>query len=169
MATIADDIVKAVMTLHGGPPPLLHLAEAASQTFVKGEFVYIGADGYVYEIGGDTPAVIYGVAAQNGHNAATDGLYDVAVHLASPEVLFEGNVKEAALADHTFAQTDLGTTMAIQRDTTNSKTFLNSAVVAGANVRVFTHRRARGSAIGDTNARVLFNFLPNTVQFQGTS
>jgi len=41
--------------------------------------------------------------------------------------------------------------------------------VKNANSRVFVHKVSVGSAIGDTNARVLFNFLPNFVQNLGTS
>jgi hypothetical protein len=59
--------------------------------------------------------------------------------------------------------------MAIQADTPNSKVYLNASTIAGANIRVFTHKQARGTSIGDTNGQVLFNFKPNWIQFLGTS
>jgi hypothetical protein len=172
MATIAKDIVLAVMTLHDGPPPLLHVLEANSQTFVKGEFCFRSA-GYLTEIAGDTPAQIYGVAAgpaSNDATAQTDNDVEVPCFLADPTTLFEINMLETGLADHVLVASDIGTAMAIQRDTANNKVHLNATIKGGgASVRMFVHRVARGSELGDTNARVLASFLPNFVQQLGTS
>lgn len=171
MATQLKEIIRAVMTLHDGPPPILNVPEGNSQTFVKGEIVDF-AFGYVKEISSDTPSAIYGVAAASGSNdstAETDNDVEVPVELAMPDTLFEANMLETGLANHVLAASDLGVTMGIQRDTTNSKVFLNASVKAGSGVRVFVHRVARDSAIGDTNARVLFSFLPNFIRQLGTS
>jgi hypothetical protein len=173
MATISEQAVRAVMTLTGGPPPRLSLKEADSQTFKKGELVEINSSGFVAEItasGAMTYSVAYGIAAEDGHNSATaqtDGT-EVSVFLITPEVLFEGNVKTNG-SNHTLAQTDLGQCVGLYHDTGDSKVYLDVNVTAGANVRVFTHRPARGTELGDTNGRVLFNFLPNWIQFLGTS
>jgi hypothetical protein len=169
MATIPDNICLAVMTLHGGPPPILYVPEAALETFVKGEYVYINGAGYAAEITGDTPPVIYGVAAEPAHNSTPAGTNNVAIFLARPDVLFELNMKQSGLADHVSVAGDFGHPMAIQRDTTNSKIFLNASTQAGANVRMFVHTIGRGSVVGDTNARVWASFLPNNVQFLATS
>jgi hypothetical protein len=107
--------------------------------------------------------------ASNDAAAQTDNDVECPVFLAQPDVLFEINMLEGSLVDHVLVASDIGTAMAIQRDTTNSKVYLNSATKAGANVRMFVHRVARGSALGDTNARVLASFLPNWVQQLGTS
>lgn len=167
MATIAKQPIEAAVQGHGSNPFTLTLKEGASQTFVKGELVFINGDGYVEEIGSNSPGTIYGVAAGDAHNNATAGTYEVPVELALVEQLFRANVLEDNLADHVLAQTDLGTDMAIQRDTTNSKTYLNTDLTDG--VRVFTHKQARGTSIGDTNGQVLFNFKPNWIQMMGTS
>lgn len=167
MATIAKQEIQAAVQMHGANPFTMTLPEAASQTFVKGELV-VDVAGYVTEIASDTPGSILGVAAGDAHNT-TAGAASVPVELAAPQQLFRGNVLETALADHVLDATDLGTDMAIQRDTTNSKVYLNATTKAGANIRVFTLQRARGTAIGDTNGQVLFVFKPNWVQFLGTS
>lgn len=167
MATIANEAIKAVTQLTGESPATIACAEGASQTFVGGELVFRNG-GYLEEIGGDTPALIYGVAAGDAHNS-TAGAYDVPVYLAHDLQLFAGNVKETGLANHVLVAADIGVVMAIQRDTTNSMTFLNASTKAGTGVRVFVHKLARGSAIGDTNARVLFSFLGNWSQGASTS
>ena len=167
MATIAKQEIEAAVQIHGSNPFTLTLKEGASQSFVKGELVVI-TGGYVVEIASDTPSAIYGVAAGPAHNT-TAGAAEVPVELATPEQLFRANVLQSSLADHVLAQTDLGTDMAIQRDTSLSKTFLNASTTAGANIRVFTHKQARGTSIGDTNGQVLFNFKPNWIQMLGTS
>jgi len=174
MATIAEKELRAVMTLTGGPPPQLTLKEAASQTFVKGELVYISG-GYVTEIGSSgavavaTDPVIYGVAAQDAHNDDSNGDSDVSVFLITPQTLFEANYK-ASGSNKVVAQTDLGTVAGLYRDTGDSKVYVDSgAKTPGTNVLVFVHRLAKDSAIGDTNARVLFTFFQNNIQFAGTS
>jgi hypothetical protein len=168
MATITKDILQAVVQLTGDSPPTISGLEAASQTFVAGEIVFWNA-GYITEIAGDTPTAIYGVAAEPAHNDATAGTHLVSVYLALETQLFAGNVLSTSLADRTLLQTDIGRVMGIQRDTTNSMTYLNATIVGGASGRVFTHKVARGTAIGDTNGRVLFNFLPGFTQHAATS
>ena len=171
MSTIADNIVLARMTFTEGEPPIFYCPEANSQSFVKGELVFMSF-GYLTEIGGDTPEQIYGVAAAAGANSATaqtDGVM-TPVFLALPTTVFEANMKQGSLANHTSVASDFGTTMAIQRDTSNSKTFLNASTKnGGASVRVFVHGPGSGSVVGDVNPRALFTFLPNWVQFLGTS
>lgn len=170
MATIPEAICRAVQTKDGSAPAILHQPEAATQTFVKGEVVFMSA-GYLNEIASNTPALIYGVAADDGSNSASGGTSsapECPVFLADDDTLFEANVKQSG-SDHVLAATDLGVPMGIYRDTGDSKIYLDADVKAGTGVRVFTHRVARGTAIGDTNGRVLFNFLPNWVQFLGTS
>jgi len=168
MATIAKQEIEAAVQVHGSNPFTLTLKEAASQIFVKGELVFLSTAGYVTKIASNTPGEIYGVAMGPAHNG-TAGQYEVPVCLATPEQLFRGNVLQSNLTDHTLAQTDLGSDMAIQADTPNSKVYLNASTIAGADIRVFTHKQARGTSIGDTNGQVLFNFKPNWIQFLGTS
>lgn len=166
--TVAKQEIQAVVQMHGANPFTLTLKEAASQTFVKGELVEIVA-GYVKEIASATTATIYGVAAEDAHNGASDGLYSVSVELAAPQQLFAANVLTTGLTDRVLLQTDLGCDMAIQLDTVNSKVYLDASTKGGANIRVRTHKQARGTDVGDTNGRALFTFKPNWVQFLGTS
>jgi len=172
MATISKQVVLAAMSLTDSPPPILHCLEANSQTFVKGEPVFRSA-GYLTEIASDTPAQIYGVAAGPASNdaaAQTNNTLECPVFLAQPDVLFEINMLETGGADHVLVASDIGVAMAIQRVTADSKFYLNASIkTGGTSVRMFVHRIARGSALGDTNARVLASFLPNFVQQLGTS
>jgi hypothetical protein len=171
MATIAYNICLARMTFTEGEPPIFYCPEGNSQSFLKGEPVF-NSFGYLIEIAGDTPGQIYGIAAQAGANSATaqtDGVM-CPVFLALPTAVFEATMKESALADHVSVASDFGTVMAIQRDTTNSKLALNASTKnGGTSVRVYVHGPGSGSVVGDTNPRALFTFLPNWVQFLGTS
>lgn len=172
MATIAKDIIFARMALDGGPPPLLYVPEAASVAVAKGGLVQFNAAGYVTEITGDTPSRIYGVAAEAGHNSTPAGTNDLAVFLVKDDVIFEANMLQTALADRVSVAGDIGTVMAIQRDSVApNRWYLNASTKAGANIRVFVHRLSTNytQVIGDTNVRVWFTFLPNWVEFAGTS
>jgi hypothetical protein len=168
MAVISDDIVYERQSHHGGTPTPRTYPEAATQTFVKGEIGFMSA-GYLKEIAGDTPEAIIGVIAQAAHNDATAGTSSCSVFLASEGIVFEANVKASGLANYVGLNSDVGRVMGIQRDTANSKVFLNASVVGGANARVFVHGYARGSAAGDTNPRMLFEFLPTYIQNRATS
>ena len=168
MATITQQPIKLVRQSHGSSPKTFDLPEAASQTFVDGEIVE-QTNGYVREISSDTPGVILGVAASDASNDSSDGDSRMSVQLADPDNVFEANVLTTSNADHVLVAADLGTTMGIQRDTTNSRVHLNAAVKGGANARVWVWDVAPGSAVGDTNARVLFSFLDRYAQFSSTS
>lgn len=162
MATINKAAMKWVLNFAGTSPDTLELAEGASQSFVKGEFVYMLA-GYVTEIGSNTPALIYGMAAADGSNT-TAGAAQVPVYIAHEPLLFEGNVLDTGAADYVLTQADLGTPMAIQRDTSANITYLDASIKAGTSCRVFVHKVATGSAVGDTNARVQFSIIPKYSQ-----
>src|SRR5438067_1753625 len=120
MATVADDIFLDVQKRGGGTPDVISFAEAATQTFKKGWVVYL-VNGLVTDVASDTPALILGVAAEDAHNDTTAATHTIGVYLASDTNVFAGNCKQTSLADHTLAQSDIGTQMAIQRDTTNNR------------------------------------------------
>lgn len=166
--TVADAVMLCVKTTHGGPPTTITVKEAASQTFVKGELIVISVPGYATEIATDTPAAVYGVAEEDAHNDASAGLHSIAVALAISSNLFAANAKGSALAAHVLVDADIGRYIGIQRDTTNSKVFLN-ADVQGANARAFTYEVAQDTDVGDTNGRLVFSWHPNFVQSAGTS
>jgi hypothetical protein len=166
--TVADAIALCVKTTSGGPPATITVPEAALQTFVKGELVFLSVPGFATEIASDTPAVIYGLAEEDAHNDAVAGTHSVAVAIAVTSNLFAANAKEAALANHVLVQQDIGRFIGIQRDTTNNKVFLNTAV-QGANARAFTYEVAQDTEVGDTNGRLVFSIHPNFAQMLGTS
>lgn len=170
MATVTKSAMTQVRSLVGGTPSPLTFGEAASQTYVKGEIVFLSA-GYATEIAGDTPSQILGLAGQNANNDASAGTHDTSVFLAHPSTVFEANLLASGLADYVLTAADVGKYVGIQRDTSNSKVFLNvTPPNGGANVRAcIVGIDTRTSAVGDTNARVQFVFLNNFVQLNATS
>src|SRR5688500_4286365 len=107
MATITKDIIMWRGSDAGGTPAPRTFAEAATQTFVKGELVYL-ASGYLTEIGND-PALILGVAGQDGHNSASANLTASSVFMATEDSVFEANLCGATGADYVMLATDIGT------------------------------------------------------------
>jgi hypothetical protein len=173
VAVIPYDIVKARMTLTEGEPPIFYVPEGNSQTFKKGELVTM-ASGYAIKV--TTPAaaavgLIYGVAAADASNnagAQAAGVM-VPVFLAVPSTMFEANMKTTALADYVSTAADVGTPMALQYDgAPNNRIALNAASKTLATfARVFVHGFGADSKVGDTNARMLFTFIPSATLVQG--
>lgn len=170
MATVTKDIIRQAQSTVGGTPAPYSFNEAATQTFVKGEVLFLSG-GYATEIASDTPAVILGVAGQPAHNDAVAGTHVVSVFLAEATNIYVANLLATGLADYVITAADIGKYVGIQRDTANSKVYLNvTPPNGGANVRAVILRiDDRTSAFGDTNARVLFKFLPNNYQLGATS
>lgn len=169
MSTIANAIMEQVASHYGAVPTPRTYPEGASQTFVEGEVVVMQS-GYLIEIASDTPGALIGVAAEDAHNDSTAGTHSVSVLLASEGTLFSANMKTTGLANYVSLAADQGRVMGIQRDTTNSMVFLNAATVGGSGAYVFVHGvDTSDSAIGDTNARMIFEWLAARVQFRSTS
>lgn len=166
MATITKAALEQVSSSYGGSNAPRTYREGASQTFVKGEIVF-AKEGYIEEIAGDTPGAILGIANQDAGNT-TAGARNVSVTLAAEGIIFAGNLLTAG-SDYVITNRDLCRVAGITRVTADSKVYLNAAVTGGASARVWIHGLARGSAIGDTNARVLFEFLPTYIQHRATS
>lgn len=164
MTTFADLPIQPVFSPQGINPAIVQVQEGAGQTFKAGTLLVYSA-GQVSEIASDTPAQIYCVAAADA--TGVQGTL-IPVYLIREDVWFEMTMKQAALANHTFALADIGVPMAIQRDTPNKKTFLNASVTGGAGVRVFVHMpspKFATTAVGDINIRALVSFLPGNSQF----
>jgi hypothetical protein len=93
-------------TLSGHSIPRESFPEAASQTFKKGDLVYLNG-GYLTACGAD-PTLIMGVATSDGHNTAA-GADSTVVELAHPNTLFIGNLDtQASEGAGTTAATDRG-------------------------------------------------------------
>jgi len=100
-------ISSAVGTLTGHAHPVLNFPEAADQTFIAGDFVYLVA-GHATICGAD-PALIMGMALEPAHNT-TAGLYTIGVALALEITLFGLCVYHATAASALLALADLGVT-----------------------------------------------------------
>lgn len=159
MATVTKDKIYCTNQLSGGSPTPWTFKEAATQTFVKGEVVFISG-AFVTELASDAPAAILGVAAQDAHNDAVAGTHDVSVFMAQAETVFTGNMVTTALADYVLLAADQARQAALIRDTVNNKVHLNAAITtqAGGGRVYVIGVDGKTSAVGDTNARVKFVF-----------
>jgi hypothetical protein len=92
--------------LSGGAAPVLAYPEAASQTFVKGDLVFISS-GYLTICGSD-PTAILGIALDDAHNT-TAGLYQINVSLITPWTLVTMSVGHATAGNDKIEAADMGT------------------------------------------------------------
>lgn len=83
----------------------MQLAEAASQSWVAGNLVYIDTSGYLAECGTD-PASIHGVAAESAKNG-TQGQYKSSFFVITPGSVW------VAKSNTTTAQTHVGGTYGV--------------------------------------------------------
>ncbi len=165
MATAPNQIIIPVATISGNNPLELVFKEASSQSFKRGEFVYLDTTGRVAEITSTTPALILGVAAQDATGTAGT---DIAVWVANNDTIFEGNLCGASGADKATAQTDVGQRYGIYRDTTNNRSMVDGSVV-GANSRLTIIKHSGKDTVGDTNGRLWFQVAPKFQQLGTTS
>lgn len=167
---VSDDICIFVQSQANAPEFTVAFAEAATQTFDTGATtVFVNGSGLLQDTASDTPSTIMGVPAEDAHNDAVAATSLCTVNMANATNIFAANCKGTTLTDHVLTQSDIGKPMGIQRDTVNGRLFLNSSVISGSGVRVFTLGVGQNTDIGDTNGRVLFVFLPNWAQSLGTS
>lgn len=167
--TVPLQIIRAVMTKHGGPPFSLQQLEATGQTFAVGAIVAFDAGGNMVEVTTDTAA--YGVAHGTDifpPNTRTLNTAD-SVWLGDPSTIFCANlvngINENVPGDHVLAQTDLGTVWGFVFNTADKQVYLD-VNSSSTTLLAFVHAPAGGEQgeIGDTNARVLFTFLPQSLQ-----
>lgn len=171
MATVNKQRVACKETLHGGPPVQKSYPEAATQTFKKGEAVYLDGSGNVaeYTAGVDDGTQRFlGFAAEDGHNDTTAATHDCSVWVASVASgnVFEANVTTTGGADQTTAKTQVGTLYPMYQDTTNSIVMVDIADTGGQGdwLRVLEIV----GTVGDTNGRVKFTVVPAACQVLGT-
>ena len=152
--------VLVAFTISGNTPLTRSYKEAASQTFKKGEAVYIDGSGYVAEytasIDDGTQRMI-GFAAEDAHNG-TAGQYECLVNLACDDTVFSGNIYHGTVGSAVTAQTDLTTLLPLKElpsqgtgmvaiDKENTSGQLDMARILDFD---------KNHAIGDTYGRVLF-------------
>lgn len=156
MATISKKELEVAMTLSGSPGPILHFPEAASQSFKRGELVYL-ASGKV-TICSANPTDILGIA-QADASGTTDT--DVAVAIATDDVVFSGNVS----GTNVTAVTNVGESYPIAA--ASNKWHVDNSTFA--NARVLVIGLDGRDTVGDTAGRVLFIVMSKYRQLDTTS
>lgn len=118
MSTTRDLVPLApIRTISGASFLVMSFPEAASQTFKKGEAVYIDGAGQIAEYTSaidDGTQRFLGFAAADGSNGAA-GANEVLVHVATDDVIFEANIYHGTLGSAVTAQTDLGTLLPMKQ------------------------------------------------------
>ena len=169
MATINKTAVIVAGSLHGGPPLSLAYPEAASQTFKKGEAVYLDGSGNVAEYTAaidDGTQRMLGFAAADGSNDTTAATRNVLVDLGFGNI-FEGNVTSNG-GDQTTAKTQVGTLYPLYQDTGGSRVAIDIADTVGQGDWCRILALSPKDVVADTNGRVLFTLVPAALQVSGT-
>lgn len=168
MATIGKKGIGVSKTLLStfSPAPL-SFKEAASQTFKSGGLLQAD-NGYLSAIAASDPpaGLIFGIAAEPGHDAAANGDKDVLFYLAHPDIVFVGNITNAG-SDVVLAQTHTGMAYGLYYDSANKYYYVDVGDEANKRVRILDV--APGSKVGDTNARVQFVFCSSSDRVYSTS
>lgn len=140
--------LQVAYTLSGGPAPVVSLLEATSQTFKKGELVYL-ASGYVTVCSTD-PSLIIGIANEDAHNI-TAGTQRVSVTLLNG-VVFKANVYHATAASAVTAQTQVGSSYGVVA--VSNKWFVDISEESSKRVTIMD--LVQEDTVGDTYGRVYF-------------
>ena len=168
MATITLKPTVCVGTRSGNSPAMKTYPVAASQTFVKGEAVYLNSDGRVAEFTtaiDDATQKCLGIAAQDAPTTTGD---PVAVYLADPDNLFESNVRSGASAG-TSAIADVGKAFPLVEDATANQVYVDQGNTGSQGDLANIVALSKKDAIGDTNGRVIWHFTDHLSQVAGVS
>lgn len=155
MATIAIQEAEVVKTFHGGPPIVVNFPEAATQTFKRGDFVFLVA-GKVTICGTD-PTSILGLAL---HDASGVTDRNVQVILSTADTVFSLNVIT------TTAQANLGLSFKITRVGTKWQLDTTSF---GALARLLIVDHDKRDVLGDTQGRLLAVVISKFRQMDASS
>lgn len=170
MPTQNKQSVRPAYTLHGGPPQQKAYPEAASQTFLKGEAVYLNGSGHIAEYTAaidDGTQRFLGFAAEDGHNNLSAGAVTCSVWLGWGTV-FEGNVCGAAGADQVTALTQVGTLYPMFQNTGDSIVQVDISDTASQGDWLRVLAISPKGPVADTNGRVEFTIVPAALQVSGT-
>lgn len=135
----------------------LWIAEKASQTFKRGALIIV-TSGYALEASA-APATIAYIAAEDAHNGATDGLYQIGVWTIAPGDLWYISHKQA------LAQTDLGGNYGLVRDSATGFWYSDSADTNDQVTMRSYPSGPGGSAIGDLQSRAIFSIDSANIAF----
>lgn len=183
LGQVSYEPIKAVRLLGGlGFPVMLRVPENALETFVIGAPLVMSG-GYLQECAFGGAEIVYGVAAENAHYLATDGLASdgysegspqnqptakiipvgawakdgkIGIYAADGKTVFSAALK----AGQVFTQAMVNTTYGITKDATSGFWYVDNTDVAGDNV-VAKVLGVDDSAPNTTTggARVFFQFL----------
>lgn len=131
---------------------LAYAPEAASQTFVQGNLVYLDAAGQLAECGAD-PALIAGVAAEDGSNGSA-GAKQTGYWVADMGAVF------VAKSNTTTAQTHCGAEYGVVL--TSDVWYVDISEVTAK--RVYIQNLDPRDAVGKSGGRYLLTFLSSTAQ-----
>lgn len=172
MAVIALHRIEPVKTVSGNAERTLTLPLAASQTFVRGEPVYLVA-GYVTEATAST--VLLGFAAEDA-TSGTAGQYNVKVWIADTDTIFVGNKGATSLASNATADTyvtsvvDRGRQAALFNATaTTAGVWTVDVTGTGTNSRLTIVDIDPRDTVGDSLGRLHFTVKSQFAQLQATS
>jgi len=130
-----------------GTTPLL---EKASQTFKKGAPLVSNA-GY-FEEAGSSPSTIAYIAAENAHNAASDGLKEILAWRIVAGDVFEISCEDA------HAVTDYLANWGLVKDATTGFWYADSGNTADQVTFLKPVKTPQLGVVGDTKYRALFEF-----------
>lgn len=160
MATIPKQKPAVAYTRSGGPPHRRSYPEAASQTFKRGDFVFLSggkvticADDQAASTGAGTNGIL-GIADQDATGVTDTPIICVE---ASPDVVFVVNNKS------TTAVADVG--KQAQLDLTSSNWTIDVTDNTGGQVSIVGLDPR--DTVGDTNGRLLVTVLTNFCQTVG--
>lgn len=153
--------VLPAFTVSGNSPLTRSYQEAASQTFKKGEAVYIDAAGQIAEYTAsvdDGTQRFLGYAAEDAHNDSVAGTHEVLVWIACDDTIFSGNIYHGTVGSAITALTDLATLLPMKQLTATGTGIIavDKENTAGQMDCLRIVDFDRNHTIGDTYGRVLF-------------
>jgi len=168
MATVNKFKCQPAYVEGGGFPVTAVYPEAASQTFKRGEAVYLDGSGNVAEFTGAVDSGtqrFLGFAAEDGHDDSVAATSNVSVVIPTPGTVFEANVT-ANGSDQATAKTQVGVRYPMYQDTTNSIIMVDISDT-GSQIDCLIVKEIVGT-VGDTNGRVRFTVDSVALQVGGT-
>lgn len=159
---------KTALQLVGGPGLIKSYPEAASQTFLKGEAVYIDGNGRVAEFTAaldDGTQRFLGFAADDGANDTIAGNSKVSVYVG-PDNEFEANITSNG-SDQITAITQVGTKYPLYQDTVNSIIMVDIADTGSQIDCIRVIKVDERKSAGETNGRVRFHLTRDALQVFG--
>ncbi len=140
--------------LHGDHPHIEEFPEAASQSFVAGDLVYLNG-GYLTICGSD-PSAILGVALADAHNT-TAGAYTIPVLVLTTHTVLTMRVYHSNSGSNVIEATDLGTAYGVVAGTGEWK--VDKTDTTNTRVRIVKFAEPIGTSAGKVGVVFLASVL----------